>query len=195
MAEQVEAQQDTAQKVVEDPGFKQRFSFSRTVEDGAEVLLVEVWIDPGGGVPAHVHPVVEEHFHVQSGRPEFLAGRKWQTFGPGEVAVVPPGTRHAYRNRGDEVAHFICHARPPSTLQGFLEDAAAMSRAGKLAGNGMPKSFDALVQAAVMVHANWEMVELGFPLPPRPLQRLMIPPLARLGERRGYRAGDFAERA
>jgi hypothetical protein len=58
----------------------------------------------------------------------------------------------------------------------------------------MPKSFDALCRAAVMVHHNWDVVELGFPLPPRPLQRLMIPPLARAGERRGYRAGHFAER-
>jgi quercetin dioxygenase-like cupin family protein len=180
--------------VVEDPGFNQRFDFRRfTDEDGGEVLEVNVWINPGGGVPPHVHPAMEERFTVQSGRAEFLAGKKWQAAGPGETVVVPPGTRHAYRNRSDDVAHFICHARPPSTLQEFLEDAAAMSRAGKLAGNGMPKSFDALCQAAVMVHANWDMVELGFPLPPRPLQRLVIPPLARIGERRGYRAGHFTD--
>jgi quercetin dioxygenase-like cupin family protein len=183
-----------APEIVEDPGFNQRFSFRRfTDEAGAEVLEVSVWINAGGGVPPHVHPAMEERFMVQSGRAEFLAGRKWVGAGPGETVVVPAGTRHAYRNRSDDVAHFICHARPPSTLQEFLEDAAAMSRDGKLAKNGMPKSFDALCQAAVMVHANWDMVELGFPLPPRALQKLVIPRLARIGERRGYRAGHFAE--
>jgi quercetin dioxygenase-like cupin family protein len=192
----VAEERDTELHLVEDPGFKQKFGFRRTVDDdGAEMLEIEVWVEPGGGVPAHVHPAMEERFHVRSGSPSFLAGRKWQIAVPGETVVVPPGTRHAYRNRGGDVAHFVCHARPPSTLQEFLEDAAALGRAGKLTRSGMPKGWDALLQAAVMVEHNRDMVVLGFPLPPRPLQRLMIPPLARLGERRGYRAGHLAESA
>ena len=66
------------------------------------------------------------------GRPSFLARKQWQSAGPGETVVVPPGTRHAYRNDSDEVAHVVCHARPPPRWQGFLEDAAALGRAGKL---------------------------------------------------------------
>ena len=85
---------------------------------------------------------------------------------PGETVVVPAGTRHAYRNTGDEVAHVICHARPPSSLQEFLEDAAALGRAGKLTRHALPKSFSALLQAAVMAHHYRDMVVLGFPLPP-----------------------------
>jgi quercetin dioxygenase-like cupin family protein len=181
------------QNVVVDPALRQRLSFRRTVdEDGGEALLIEVWVDPGGGVPPHVHPAMEERFEVLAGHPSFLAGRKWQTAGPGETVVVPPGTRHAYRNKGEEVAHVVCHARPPSSLQEFLEDAAALGRAGKLTRQGLPKSFDALLQGAVMAHHYRDMVVLGFPLPPAPLQRLLIPPLARLGRRRGYRAGAIA---
>ena len=138
---------------------------------------------------------MEERFEVLAGRPSFLAGKKWATAGPGETVVVPAGTRHAYRNKGDEVAHFVCHARPPSTLQEFLEDAAALGRAGKLGRGGLPKSPSALLQAAVMVHAYRDMAVLLFPpLPPPAIQRLVIPPLARLGERRGYRAGRITEK-
>jgi quercetin dioxygenase-like cupin family protein len=182
-------------RIVEDPVLKQRLSFERTVDaDGGEVLNVEVWVDPGGGVPPHIHPAMEERFDVVSGRPSFLAGKRWQMGGPGETVVVPPGTRHAYRNTGDEVAHVICHARPPSTLQEFLEDAAALGRAGMLTGHALPKSFSALLRAAVMAHAYRDMVVLGFPpLPPPAIQRVVIPPLARLGERRGYMAGHIAE--
>jgi quercetin dioxygenase-like cupin family protein len=180
--------------MVEDPVLRQRLGFRRTVEDGAEVLLVEMWVEPGGGVPPHVHPAMEERFEVLTGRPEFLSGRKWQAAGPGETVVAPPGTRHAYRNKGDEVAHVICHARPPSTLQEFLEDAAALGREGRLTRNALPKSFDALLQAAVVAHHYRDMVVLGFPLPPPPIQRLVIPPLARLGERRGYRAGRITQK-
>lgn len=187
---------DVEQRVVDDPALSQRLSFSRTVdEDGGEVLHVEMWVEAGGGVPPHIHPAMEERFDVLAGRPSFLAGKEWRTADPGETVVAPPGVRHAYRNTGDEVAHVICHARPPSSLQEFLEDAAALGRAGKLTRHGLPKSPSALLQAAVMAHHYRDMVVLGFPpLPPPAIQRLVIPPLARLGERRGYRAGRIAER-
>jgi quercetin dioxygenase-like cupin family protein len=186
---------DTEQSVVDDPALKQRLSFRQEAEEGGgEVMHVEMWVDPGGGVPPHVHPAMEERFEVLGGRPSFLAGREWHEAGPGETVVVSPGTRHAYRNKGTEIAHVICHARPPSSLQGFLEDAAALGRAGKLTRGGLPKSPSALLQAAVMVEAYRDMVVLGFPpLPPEPIQRLVIPPLAWLGKRRGYRAGHIAE--
>lgn len=180
-----------AQHVVEDPVLGQRHSFRRTTdEDGAEVLFVETWVDPGGGVTPHVHPSMDERFEVLAGQPSFLAGRKWKVASPGDVVHVPAGARHAYRNRGDEVAHFVCEVRPPSTLQEFLEDTAALSRAGKLTRHGFPKGPGALLQAAVIVHRHREMVVLGFPPLPAPgLQRLIFPALARLGERRGHRAG------
>src|SRR3954451_24709607 len=114
-------------QLVQDPVLRQRFRFSRTVEDGNDTLLVEVWVDPGGGVTPHVHPAMQERFEVLEGRASFLAGRTWQQAGPGQTVVVAPGVRHAYRNTGDEVAHITCQARPPSTLQPFLEDAAALS--------------------------------------------------------------------
>ena len=183
------------ERVIEDPVLRQRFSFRQTVDDdGGDVLHVEVWVDPAGGVTPHVHPAIEERFEVLAGRPSFLAGRTWQEAAPGQTIVVPPGLRHSYRNDGDEVAHMVCDVRPPSTLQPFLEDAAALSRAGKITRKGLPKGLDALLQAAVMVHAYRDMVTLLFPpLPPPAVQRVVMPLLARLGERRGYRAGRMAE--
>jgi quercetin dioxygenase-like cupin family protein len=179
------------ERVIEDPVLRQRFSFRR---EGDDVLHVDAWVDPGGGVTPHIHPAMEERFEVLEGRPSFLAGRTWREAAPGDVVVVPPGLRHAYRNTGDTVAHITCAARPPSTLQPFLEDAAALSRAGRITRQGLPKSLDALLQAAVMVEAYSDMVVLLFPpLPPPAVQRVVMPLLARLGRRRGYRAGRMAE--
>src|ERR671930_449852 len=132
---------------IEDPVLRQRISFTRTTDpDGSEVLHVETWVDPGGGVTPHFHPSMEERFEVLEGTCSFLSGKKWISAGPGETVVVPPGTRHAYRNKSDGEGHMVCHARPPSTLQAFLEDAAALGRAGKLTGNGLPRSPSALLQ-------------------------------------------------
>jgi quercetin dioxygenase-like cupin family protein len=180
------------QRVINDPVLRQRFSFHRTTDEDGEVLHVETWVDPGGGVTPHVHPAMEERFEVLAGQPSFLAGRRWQTASPGDVVVVPAGMRHAYRNQEDEIAHIVCHARPPSTLQEFLEDTVALSRAGKITRRGLPKGPSGLLAGAVLAERYRDMVVLGFPpMPPPPLQRILFPALARLGERRGYRAGSF----
>ena len=177
-------------ELTEDPVLRMRSRFWRTTDATGEVLHVETWVDAGGGVTPHVHPAMEERFEVLGGRPEFLAGRRWKESRPGDTVLVPPGTRHAFRNRGGEVAHFVCHATPPSTLQEFLEDAAALSRAGGITRRALPRNLDGLLQAAVMVHHYRDMVTLLAPLPPPAIQRLVIPALARAGERRGHRAGS-----
>jgi quercetin dioxygenase-like cupin family protein len=123
--------------LIEDPVMKQRLGFQPS--DDGQAVLVEMWVEPGGGVPPHVHPSMEERFEVISGELSFLSGRKWQTATAGESVVVPAGTRHAYRNAGAQPAHGVCRASPPQTLQEFLEEAAAMARAGKLTRRGLPK--------------------------------------------------------
>jgi len=134
---------------------------------------------------------MEERFTVRSGRLELLSGRTWSAAGPGESVVVAAGTRHAFRNRGAEEAHAVCAATPASSLQAFLEAAAGLSRAGLITAAGLPKP-RGLLHAAVLAHAHRHMVTLLFPAPPAPVQRVLWPPLARLGARRGLRADAFA---
>jgi mannose-6-phosphate isomerase-like protein (cupin superfamily) len=181
--------------LVSDPVFRTRYRFTRTTDDdGTEVQHVEMWVDPGGGVTPHIHHSMEERFTVVEGRPEFLAGRRWQSADPGQTVVVPAGTRHAFRNRGDEVAHVRCEARPPSSLQEFLEQVAGLSRAGKLSRLGVPK-LGGVLDAIALAHHHREMVELLFPSPPPALQRVLLPPLARIAARRGHHPGTFAQLA
>lgn len=177
--------------VVEDPALRHRLGFGEGERDGQRVGRVEIWVDPGGGVPPHVHPVIREEFEVLDGELQLLAGREWRTATSGETVVVPPGTRHAYRNRGSETAHAIAWVSPPSQeLEGFLTDAAALGRAGRLTRGGIPKSPRALLQAAVLSEHYRGMVVLGSPpMPPLGLDRLLMPALARLGRRRGYEPG------
>jgi len=175
----------------EDPALGHRLSFGPAERAGEPAMRIEMWVRPGGGVPPHVHPAIEEAFEVLDGRLEVLAGREWQEAGPGETVVAAPGTRHAYRNGSDAETHSICWATPPSDLlEGFLSDAAELGRAGRLTKRGIPKTPAALLQAAVMNEHYREMVLLSSPpLPPLGLDRLLMPPLARLGRRRGYLPG------
>jgi quercetin dioxygenase-like cupin family protein len=163
--------------MVADPVLRQKLEFSRSTDpDGGEVLHVEIWLDPGGGVTPHLHPSMEERFEVLAGTPSFLAGRRWSTAARGEIVVVPAGMRHAYRNRSDETAHMVCHARPPSTLQEFLEETAALSRAGKITRRGLPTGFRALRDGLALAGRHREMVVLLFPpMPPPLVQKLLLP--------------------
>lgn len=185
----------TAGEIVHDPVFGHRLRFEDTTDEhGAPAVLCEMWIEPGGGVPPHVHPRMEERFTVLAGRPEFLAGRSWVVRDPGETVVIPAGTRHAYRNRSDAEAHVRCIATPPDpALAGFLTEAAALARAGRITKLGIPKGARGWLQGAVMIEAYGHMVEMSFPpAPPRPVQRLLFPLLAAIAKRRGYRAGQLS---
>ena len=144
------------QKIVEDPVLKQRLGFQPS-EDG-EALIVELWVEPGGGVPPHDHPVMEERFEVISGELSLLAGRKWTVAAPGETVTVAAGPPHAYRNSGSGPTHAQVRAAPPQTLQEFLEEAAAMARVGKLTRNGLPKSPSAALQALRLAIRHRKMV-------------------------------------
>ncbi len=180
----------------EDPVLGHKLSFIDTERDGQPVTRVEMWVRPGGGVPPHIHPVIEEQFEVLEGRLQLLSGRKWGEAGAGETVVVPPGKRHAYRNRSDAEAHAVCWVSPPSEmLAGFLGDAAELAQAGRLTRGGLPKHPSAVLQAAVLATHYRPMVVLGSP-PMRPfgLDRVLMPPLARLACRRGYEPGAIMGR-
>src|SRR3712207_6640009 len=100
-----------AEPAVVDPVFGMRSRFWRERDaDGGEVQHIETVLDAGGGVTPHIHPSMEERFTVHAGRMEFLSGRRWIEAGPGETVVVPPGTRHAFRNRSGAAATFTCEA-------------------------------------------------------------------------------------
>jgi pantothenate kinase len=80
--------------------------------------------------------------------------------------------------------------KPALDIRGFLEDGAALNRAGKVSRRGLPKSFDGLLAASAFVERYKQTTVLlfGLPAPPRALQRLMTPILARAHARRGRSA-------
>lgn len=57
--------------------------------------------EPGAGPPVHVHLEQWEYFRVLDGEFEFLIGDERHRGGPGTVAIVPPNTRHGFRNVAD----------------------------------------------------------------------------------------------
>ena len=182
-----------AEKIVEDPALGCRYGFDRVPgPNGNDVLQVRCWVQPGAGVPPHVHPGLTETFEVLDGEVTFLKGKEEVTLKAGESVVIPPGVRHRFRNATTATVSFKTAVEPPHPdLQNFLEDSAAVGRAAGYTSRAVPKSVGAALRLALMGHAYRETTLLDMPVPG--VQRYVVPFFARLGERRGYRARHFAE--
>jgi quercetin dioxygenase-like cupin family protein len=157
--------------LIEDPVLRQRYRFTRE----GDVLTVEAWVDPGGGVTPHVHPAMEEHFKVLDGEIEFLVGRRWQRL---DEVLVPAGTRHAYRNVSAAPAHMTTAVTPPLELEEFLTEIAELAQARRFTRKGLATSPKAVPQLAAVAQRYRGTVVLETPLRP------LLPLLARLGSSR-----------
>jgi quercetin dioxygenase-like cupin family protein len=166
-------------ELVHDPVRRQRLRFSRE----GEVLHAEVWADPGGDVPVHYHPRQEERFEVLAGRVRFRVDGRRIEGGPGTRVVAPAGVKHAFRNTGKAQAHIRVEVEPALRMQDFLEDAAALARAGAYTRRGLPRRPAAVVELAELITRYADVTVMAFP--PRALQRLALEPLAKLRRGRG----------
>src|SRR5205809_4313331 len=149
-------------EAVEDPVFQQRYRFER---DG-DLLRVEMWTEPGGGVRLeHYHPHQEERFQVFEGEVTFTVDGEEKRAGPGNQLVANRGVPHKFENTGDGVAHLMSEASLAMTLQENIEEGAAMARAGRFNANGMPKGFAGLIEGADLAMRYREVTVLTSPPP------------------------------
>jgi mannose-6-phosphate isomerase-like protein (cupin superfamily) len=177
---------------VEDPLFNYRLRFDRK----GDVLIIEVRVDPEGGVNlSHFHPDTEERFDVREGEITFTADGETVVARAGDPPViVPAGVRHTFKNTGTVEGHIVTEAEGGrlDDLQAFLEEAAALSRAGKITKLGIPKP-GAVLEAADFADRYRDTVVLtARTFPPPALQPLLLGPLARLRRRRQARKSGSA---
>jgi quercetin dioxygenase-like cupin family protein len=165
-------------ELVEDPALRQRY---RLTQEG-DVLRNELWAEPGARVPDHYHPQIEERFEVVDGEFTFEVNGKKQRAVPGDRLVVPAGARHSFANTGSGVSHFVAEIEPALTMKQFFEDSAALGRAGKFRGPGVPKGLGGLLAGAELLDRYRDIMVVTSP--PPSLQRILNPLLARIERRR-----------
>lgn len=156
-----------------DPVHKVRYAF----EPDGENLLVDCWLEPGGALPAHLHPIQEEHWSVTEGEVLFQLGSTKRVIGPDDgVIVVRPGTKHSLASTGNGEAKLHCVVMPAGGLQDFLTDSAQAAREGLFMKGGIPKSLKGARWAAGFLKQHRDEVVMSFP--PPFAQRAMIALLA-----------------
>ena len=77
-------------------------------------------VQPGSGVPPHVHQDEDEVFSTVSGDFEIFDGEHWTKIPQGGVIYAPRGKVHCFRNCGESTGtiQFICSG---SRFDSFLE--------------------------------------------------------------------------
>jgi quercetin dioxygenase-like cupin family protein len=159
---------------IRDPVSRVRMSF----EPEGENLIVTLWLEPGGGLPAHFHPRQEERWSVVEGTVRFRLGDDERVIGPedGEIPV-PPGTVHGLASASDQEAKLRCLVIPALRLQSFLEESAAAGREGLFTPKGLPRGLRGARWAAGFLKRYRD--ETVFVSPPQFVQRTLIALLAR----------------
>jgi quercetin dioxygenase-like cupin family protein len=114
-------------------------------ETGGELLVMEAhWSDPNHATPAHVHPAMEERWHVLEGEVGFrIDGRETQA-GPGDSVTAAPGVLHENWNAGDGPALMRIELRPPLRWEDFVRQLFALASEG-LEGADAQRSIEELL--------------------------------------------------
>jgi quercetin dioxygenase-like cupin family protein len=158
-----------------------------TKETDGELLVADLYIRPGGRVPAeHIHPALDERFTVLAGRVGFrIAGRE-SVAEPGDMLEAPRGTAHDWWNAGIDEAHVRVVIRPAARFEEMILNIFSLAQDGRVDSRGMPN----LLQLALFAREFDDVIR--FASPPRIVQRILFRLLAPLARLRGLR-GSYPE--
>jgi quercetin dioxygenase-like cupin family protein len=143
----------------------------------------ETRVRPGGAVSvAHRHRECTERFEVLEGELTVGLDGETRTLAPGEQITILPGVAHHYANTSEQDVVFRFDVWPAARFEAMVVTLFALGMEGRTDAKGAPSP----LQMAVLLDEYADVLEaVG---PPRWLQRLVIPVLARIGRARGLRA-------
>jgi quercetin dioxygenase-like cupin family protein len=158
-----------------------------TEQTGGELLVVDLYIRPGGAVMGeHTHSAIEERFTVLRGQIGFRLSGREAIAELGKKLIVPAGMPHDWWNAGPEEAVVRVEIRPAARFEAMILNAFGLGQDGKVNRKGMPN----LLQLAVFAREFDDVIR--FTRPPRVVQRLLFGLLAPLAWLLGYR-GSYPE--
>ena len=164
----------TADERVEDPIHGIAYGFRREGDN----LWVESWMEPGGHLPEHFHPSLEERWEAVNGWVRVKLDGRWRDLRPEHGPVtVPPNMRHELKNESGGRAHLRAEVIPGGRLEEFLVESARAAQEGLYNARNLPTSWrGATWLAGFALRFRDETVMTS---PPPALQRVVLPLLAR----------------
>jgi len=169
---------------VHDPVHRTAYAFEREGENA----WVYTWMDPGGHLPEHSHPVTEERWASLDGTVRVKLNGTWRDLVPADgPVVVAPGDRHELRNDSGRQVYLRCEVIPGGRLEEFLTESSWAAQEGLFNAHNLPRNLRGALWVAEF--ADRFRDETVMCSPPPALQRLIVPPIARLARRRKAASG------
>jgi mannose-6-phosphate isomerase-like protein (cupin superfamily) len=166
-----------------DEGLEQIEFLATAATTGGELVRCRVRVAPARPAPPeHSHPKLEERFIVEQGRLGYVLGNERLEAKPGELVVVSPGTNHTFWNAGPDQLVVVSEIRPALRFEDFVETIHVLIRDGRLPAAGKRPNPLLIAVVAMAYRDEWRLTRLS------PLARLLLPALALLGRRAGYRS-------
>jgi quercetin dioxygenase-like cupin family protein len=170
--------------ILENVATKETYTFlARAADTGGELLRLRWSAQAGGRVGEHVHPFQEERFDVVTGVLTVSIDGRDGECGSGDTVAIPPGTRHSFANPTSEPVTAILEIRPALRMEEVFEALAGFAREGRARPGGLPRN-----PLLLGVFAHEFRDEIRGVRPPYAVQRVLLPVLAAVGRRCGYRA-------
>jgi len=166
-----------------DEGLEQIEFLATAATTGGELVRGRVSVAPGRPAPPeHSHPKLEERFIVEQGVMGYTLGSMRREAKAGDLVVVPPGTNHTFWNAGPGQLSVVTEVRPALRFEDFVETIHVLIRNGRLSPGGKRPNPLLIAVVAMAYRDEWRLTKLSS------LARLLLPPLAFLGRRAGYRS-------
>jgi len=93
----------------------------RSEETGGTYAIVENFVPPQEGPPPHFHNGEDELFYVTEGEFEILCGERKFIAKKGDLAIIPRGSVHAFRNITNEMGKLWITVTPGG-FEKFFEE-------------------------------------------------------------------------
>lgn len=148
-------------------------------EHGDGHLWVHTWFEPDAGLPEHFHPSLEEYWEAVEGTLRAKVDGSWRDLRPEDGPVtVARNVRHAIKNESGAPAQGLSKVVPAGRLEEFLTEAARAAQEGLYNARSMPTSWKGAMWIARFAYGFRD--ETVMCSPPPALQRILLPPIARL---------------
>jgi quercetin dioxygenase-like cupin family protein len=132
------------ERTIDNPVTGERATCIETSHDTSNARsIIDLEVQPGGGVPTHRHAGHDERIEVLDGEIEVELDGVKRRFGPGEHVVIERGTVHAWRNPApDRRLRFRGMMTPGHPgFENMLRVLFGLARDGEVRSNGLPKRF------------------------------------------------------
>lgn len=83
------------------------------------------YLEPGSGIPPHVHTMEDEIFRVTEGQVELMVDNKTTILNAGDMALAPKNIVHSWKVIGDKKAQ-MCVSAFPAGMEHMFEELNAL---------------------------------------------------------------------